>query len=90
MTPSAPSVPRMAALRAGIRDANRRIPAVWIGVVLADPLSAGDRASFGSNRKNSDVLEPTVANFPPGPVPEPALPHRWPRTRRVPAGSVAR
>ena len=74
MTPSAPSVPRMAALHACVRDANRCIPAVWIGVVLAGPLSAGDHVSFGSNRGNPDVLEPTVATFTPAPPPEPGVP----------------
>ena len=49
MTPSAPSVPRMVALRAGIQDPNRCIPAVWIGVARAGPVFAGDHVSFDSN-----------------------------------------
>lgn len=74
MTPSVQPVPRIAALRACIRDSNRCIPAVWIGVVLTRPLSAGDHVSFGSNTGNSDVLESTVANFTPVSVPEPTVP----------------
>ena len=75
MTPSVQSVPRRAAPRACIRDSNRCTPAVWIGVVLAGPLSAGDHVSFDSNGGSSDVLEPTVANSTPALLPEPGVPH---------------